>query len=267
MTIKYEAIVCDFDGTLVGADLKISENVKNAIRSLKEKSVKFVIASGRAFNGPVEDACHEMNLVSPQIVRGGAEIIDSVTGEIIIKENIPDTDLLRLINFVNENNLDYWVEKELDVYTLEGKPRRAFGDVPFRDLKTLQPHDVPKIGIFVTDENKFENIYQKLLIEFPSLHAIKAFSPAGRAFDITAAMANKQQAVLHVLKLLNLSRDEVIGIGDGYNDFPLLEACGYKVATEDANESLKAIADKIIPSYKADGVAKFIEELIENEMI
>jgi len=81
---------------------------------------------------------------------------------------------------------------------------------------------------------------------------------------VTAALANKNAAVLKVAKMLGISTTEIIGIGDGYNDFPLLEACGYKVATENANENLKAIADLIIPSYQNNGVQNFIKNFLKN---
>lgn len=75
----YKAIICDFDGTLVGRNLIISDPVKQAIRLLKSKDVKFVIASGRSFNGLIKNASRELNLLAPQIVRGGSEIVDPST--------------------------------------------------------------------------------------------------------------------------------------------------------------------------------------------
>jgi hydroxymethylpyrimidine pyrophosphatase-like HAD family hydrolase len=54
----------------------------------------------------------------------------------------------------------------------------------------------------------------------------------------------------------------MIGVGDGYNDFPLLEACGLKVAMGNALEDLKGIADYIAPSVDEDGVANVIEKFI-----
>ena len=54
----------------------------------------------------------------------------------------------------------------------------------------------------------------------------------------------------------------MIGIGDGYNDFPLLMACGLKIAMGNAVEDLKAIADFIVPSVEQDGVAHAINRFI-----
>ena len=51
-------------------------------------------------------------------------------------------------------------------------------------------------------------------------------------------------------------------MGDGYNDFPLLMACGLKIAMGNAVPELKAIADFIAPSVEEDGVATVIEKFI-----
>ena len=63
-------------------------------------------------------------------------------------------------------------------------------------------------------------------------------------------------------KNLGINTHEIIGVGDGYNDFPLLMACGLKVAMGNAVEDLKAIADYIAPSVEEDGVADVIDKFI-----
>ena len=67
-----------------------------------------------------------------------------------------------------------------------------------------------------------------------------------------------------VANLLKIKTTEIIGVGDGYNDFPMLLACGLKVAMDNANDDLKAIADYIAPSVDDDGVADVIEKYILN---
>lgn len=56
----------------------------------------------------------------------------------------------------------------------------------------------------------------------------------------------------------------MIGVGDGYNDYPMLEACGLKVAMGNAVDELKVIADIVAPSIEQDGLAKVIEDYYLN---
>lgn len=55
-----------------------------------------------------------------------------------------------------------------------------------------------------------------------------------------------------------------MAVGDGYNDYPLLMAAGFKVAMGNAVPEVKAIADYIAPSVDEDGAADVIEKFILN---
>jgi hydroxymethylpyrimidine pyrophosphatase-like HAD family hydrolase len=79
---------------------------------------------------------------------------------------------------------------------------------------------------------------------------------------ISNSLATKQHGIIEVARLLNISTKDIIGVGDGYNDFPLLLACGLKIAMGNANEELKKIADFVAPSVEEDGVATVIEKFI-----
>jgi len=65
-----------------------------------------------------------------------------------------------------------------------------------------------------------------------------------------------------VAEILGIKTDEIIAVGDGYNDFPFLMACGLKVAMGNAVPELKAIADYIAPSVDEDGIVDVIERFI-----
>ena len=72
--------------------------------------------------------------------------------------------------------------------------------------------------------------------------------------------ATKQHAVFELANILGISNDEIIGIGDGYNDFPLLMGSGLKVAMGNAVSELKEIADYIAPTVDDDGLADVISK-------
>jgi hydroxymethylpyrimidine pyrophosphatase-like HAD family hydrolase len=80
--------------------------------------------------------------------------------------------------------------------------------------------------------------------------------------EVINSKATKQFGIYEVAKLLKIETHEIIGVGDGYNDFPLLMACGLKVAMGNAVPELKAIADFIAPSVQEDGLATVIEKFI-----
>jgi hydroxymethylpyrimidine pyrophosphatase-like HAD family hydrolase len=115
------------------------------------------------------------------------------------------------------------------------------------------------------DENFVEEFVEKEIVKkFPTLHVIKSYTPVRKTWDITSEKATKYLAVHRLAKLLEIRPQQIVGVGDGYNDYPLLTACGYKVAMSNAHKELKAIADYIAPSYKEDGIAVLINKLLKN---
>ena len=82
--------------------------------------------------------------------------------------------------------------------------------------------------------------------------------------DVTDQSVSKMHGISEVFEILGISREDAIGVGDSYNDFPLLMACGLKVAMGNAIDELKSIADYIAPSVDDDGVTDVIEKFVLN---
>lgn len=107
--------------------------------------------------------------------------------------------------------------------------------------------------------SKFKKKYKALILDLDgtTIPLKKEGMPSERV-----AQAIKQHGILEVAEMLGISTHEIIGVGDGYNDFPLLMACGLKVAMGNAVSDLKEIADYIAPTVEEDGVADVIEEFV-----
>ncbi|MBI5619841.1 HAD hydrolase family protein, partial [Candidatus Gottesmanbacteria bacterium] len=82
------------------------------------------------------------------------------------------------------------------------------------------------------------------------------------SMEITHTDASKLHGIVEVARHLNIKTEEIIGVGDGYNDFPLLMASGLKIAMGNAVPELKEIADFVAPTVDEDGVATVIEKFI-----
>lgn len=262
--MKYKAIISDFDGTLVGPELVITPQVKSAVSNVLKQGYSFSIASGRLFNGVIQNTCQQLNLTGPQITKGGAEIVDAASGRVMDGEYIPDHIAKEIIVYLLSLHAFFFIEKGDTAYTVNGKPIEITSPIEFKKIDELVIHDVPKIAIRLSDNYEID---ERLKKQYPILNIVATHNPSEKEkyCDVTAPSANKHIAVLKVAKILNITPEEIIGIGDGYNDFPLLEACGYKIAMGNAAKELKEIADYIVPSYSEDGVAVFIQQLLTQE--
>jgi hydroxymethylpyrimidine pyrophosphatase-like HAD family hydrolase len=77
--------------------------------------------------------------------------------------------------------------------------------------------------------------------------------------------SNKMNAIIDVIKYLNISMLETVSFGDGFNDMEMIKECGVGVVVENGIQELKNMADYICRDNNHDGVAKWIEENILNK--
>jgi hydroxymethylpyrimidine pyrophosphatase-like HAD family hydrolase len=117
---------------------------------------------------------------------------------------------------------------------------------------------IPELAVSQADEiiTALKHIPDIVVQKPPSFTGDKVWA------SVTSSVATKLHCVIEITKLLHIHPDEVIGVGDGYNDYPLLSACGLKIAMGNAVPELKAIADFIAPSVDEDGVATVIEKFL-----
>ena len=80
--------------------------------------------------------------------------------------------------------------------------------------------------------------------------------------EIFHASASKGSGLGALVSHLGLEQEEVACIGDGENDHPMFQAAGLRFAMGNAVDSLKAAADVVLPSNRANGVAMAIQSHI-----
>jgi HAD superfamily hydrolase (TIGR01484 family) len=163
---KYKAFISDFDGTLVGPDLRFTPRVASALQSILKSNIFLSIASGRPYIGPLEKVSKQLNLQTPLITRGGAEIVDPQTGEILKGNYMVDTYVKNIIAYLLEIKVNFIVEKDNHIYTLDGKLRDAYGieRSAFRKVNRLVVDKIPKIHVVapsnLEEEQKVEDTFK-----------------------------------------------------------------------------------------------------------
>lgn len=75
---------------------------------------------------------------------------------------------------------------------------------------------------------------------------------------------DKARSLAVLLERLGLTREEMVAMGDGYNDLSMIRFAGMGVAMANAQEPVRKAADYITLSNDEDGVAVAVERLFFN---
>lgn len=251
---KYKALITDLDGTLIPQNdpkglptLKVKETIEKA-----RKKIHIGIATSRP---PiyVDFLLEHLKLSGPSILLNGALIMDSVTKQILSAEKMDIKDFHAIIKILLDLHIFFTID-EVNHYAQTYSVNTTFKSPLVVFARNLTDEQVERVLQLMSHVSRL------------SASKVPDWTDKKRwALHICHVRATKQHAIVQIAEMLHISPVEIIGVGDGYNDFPLLMACGLKVAMGNAILELKAIADYIAPSIENDGVADVIEKFVLHE--
>lgn len=247
--MKYKALFLDLDGTTIPnkEDGMPSERVREAIHKAKGR-VFVCIATSRPlfFAKPILD---HLDIRGLCVVNDATQIYDPVKKKIVETIYLDPADAIKLKKYFKRYAIS------IITNTHDGDQKEGVS-IPIDQICALC---VPDVSLEIADRIIAD------VTKYPAIAAHKIYSWTRKDLywvSLTHASATKLHSVVHVAELLGVKTEEMIGVGDGYNDYPLLSACGLKIAMGNAASELKAIADFIAPSVDEDGVATVIEKFI-----
>ncbi len=255
--MKIKAIITDLDGTAVDSPTthSVSPAVAEAVQNAYKAGIKVCAATGRAMAG-ARDILIEMAMRDPVIISGGTRIIDPVSGEELWGLDIPEASLELVLKELEGTEYPLvWNDFSASDYFEGGWPKSSFTSV--KDIYFFEV-------CFVPDEEAKELTERISRIDGITVVLSKAWREGATDLHIMNKDATKEHSVYELQKMLGISKEEMVGIGDGLNDLHLFNAVGYKVAMGNAAEELKQQADRVIGDVKDDGIADFINELVKN---
>jgi len=263
-------ITVDLDGTLLNSKHEISERNKKAITKAIEQGVQVVVATGKT-RYAAKKLLEELAIKSPGIFCQGLMIYN---GDGTIRNNtIMDKKILRrIITFAEDRGfgvLAYSGDRILTRRADEVADKIAeYGEPRAESVGALVNHldetDFNKL-ILYGQESKIPALRWQLSKQLDGLIHLTRANVKG-ILEVLPANTSKGKAVMRVMKDLNIPPENTMAIGDGENDIEMLEAVGTKVAVGNAIQKLKDIADQVVGSNDADGVAQAIEMFVTGKI-
>lgn len=264
----YKLIVSDFDDTLLRSDKTLSEKTESVIKSLKERNILFTFCSGRMFDSLIRyiDA---LEIDIPVISYNGALIMDPHTRRIINQWAIDTALAVELVTELEELGLYTQVYMEDKMYCREitditrmytsvtGSKAHPTGTALSRCIYTP-----PTKIIALTYPDQVKKLLPVMQKKYEGRLVVTVSNP--EFLEFVSPLAGKGNALELLAGQLQVDRKEILAFGDSLNDISMLEYAGHSVAVGNARPEVRAVADESCLSNDEDGVAEYIERLLNN---
>jgi len=273
----YQAVLVDLDGTLVGADNKISTRTCEVIHALQEKKIRVMPVTGRAVTGackPLKD----LDLETPICCYNGSVIFDIKTDTTLQEVLLDNTTARTVLEMLTDSVLEFFVYHKEDRYTLAPKSDdyarvllmmsnvkevSALEAIPASELTRISYYgdEEPALAMVAALERACSG---KVYLEHIPIQSFPAFGDfSGHFCDVQPYCAGKAEAVHFMQKHYDIPAQAMIAIGDQANDIPMFREAGLSCAVANAAPAAKAAASRVIGHFAEDGVAVFLADLFD----
>lgn len=247
--MKYKLLIMDLDDTLVQnlgmppRSFRPSQKLKETIPQASSL-IAISLCTGRDEKTALE-VVNALQLLSPQIIEGGARII-AKDGSTIWSKFLLESDATYVLQNIQEAHKTFSL-------IIDG--------TEIEHIPSINLHKVSAILIYNLSKTEELEFRDKLWAR-KEISIATNTDRAGYTMYITHKEGTKRHGIQKLMEFLKIKKEETIGIGDGNNDYPLLESCGFKVAMGNATSKLKNIADYVAPPVSKDGIVEVIEKYI-----
>lgn len=257
------------DGTLLREDHSISEATRELIQKIVADNIPVILVSARPIHGiiPISKWLGIYSL--PIVSLNGAYI--GLDDKVIFESSI-ELDTVTAIHalaaaydvtLIYYAGLEWYAEKSNAATAKEQRITEIEVSIaPFDGLmqhwKTYQTriNKIMAIGeasVVSLLQEKMRNVYHEKM---------NIYTSKPTYLEIMRMDASKTNAVKFMLAKYNINREEIIAIGDNFNDKEMIEFAGTGIAMGNAPDEVKAVADYVTETNQQDGVRKAFEKYL-----
>ncbi|MCL4425368.1 MAG: Cof-type HAD-IIB family hydrolase [Firmicutes bacterium] len=264
MAIKLIAL--DMDGTLLNRNLIIPQRSLAAIAAALSQGIKVTIATGRMFCS-AQPYARRLGLGDiPLVTYNGGLIKTAETGQTLFHLPVPQDLAREVVKFALARGIyiHYYLDDQVLVPEVNGKSRLYYEisqiePIPVGDLLKALSGNPTKL-LIIEDGEKMPGITRELNQEFGDRFYLTASYPF--FLEIMHRDISKARSLSLVAGHLGIEREDVLAIGDSYNDLEMLEYAGLGVAIKGAPREVQAVADYVPRADGEEGVAEAIERFV-----
>ncbi|NLC37783.1 MAG: HAD family phosphatase [Clostridia bacterium] len=261
----FRLVAIDLDGTLLRNDLQISPRAKRAIRQVRELGVEVTLCTGRMYASALPYA-REIGLELPLVTYNGALVKNTGTGQVIYQRLLPEKYAREIIAKAKEYDLPVNVYHDdrlfVERITPEGRAYMEKSRIPVQevgDLSRWLEQDPLKV-LVMGEREKLDRLAEDWVREWGDAVYITKSWPT--YLEFLHPEATKGLGLQALARHLHVEQEQVMGIGDSYNDLEMFKYAGFSVVMGNAEPAVKEAADYVTLTNDDDGVAEALEKFI-----
>ncbi len=267
---QYKLLAMDLDDTMLNSRLMIPDCSRLAVEQARQAGVRVTLATGRMFCSALPFA-RELGVEEYLMTYQGGLVKHAVTGDVLLHRPVHLELALEVIELVNRygyhvniylDDVPYIARqtKESELYTSISRiPMEEVGDLgAFLRERAQNPTKI----VVVTREELIDHLQDEVQSLFGHLLHISKSKP--HFLEFSHPLGNKGDALAAIASYYGVAREEIIAVGDSYNDLEMLDYAGLGVVVGNARPEIQARADYVCRSNDECGVAEVVEKFILN---
>jgi Cof subfamily protein (haloacid dehalogenase superfamily) len=281
VTSSIHVLAVDIDGTLTDPQFHVSSRNVAALRAAHEAGIQIILATGRRHDYALPIA-RDLGFPVLLLSSNGALVRDS-TGKTLFSERLPAATARKLIHHMDEYRGHAVLTFDRPAGPGNGSLVLERADELSQTISRWLEVNRPYIKFVVPLEAALEKedpiqamycgridlmkVAQRRLAQAGFLDEITVLRTQYDhrdlcILDILTANCSKGHALRRWAEENGIAREEIMAIGDNYNDLEMLEFVGLPVIMGNASEDLKQNGWRVTASNQEHGVAVAVEELL-----
>ena len=268
--MKYRLIAMDLDGTLNNDRKRIDPPTVDALMDAQRRGIRLLLASARPLPGLYRER-DALDLASHRgllMAYNGGAIVDAATGDQLSRTAMPMQDARRVLRMLESMPVTPILDDGRVFYVTD---RGGFKvDYECRNNR-MDCVEVPNLADWLSfapckilmsaDPGRIKAIQAQIAAGLPD--GLTVVQTAPFYLEVIPSSVNKGVGLLAACRAIGADPAEAIAFGDSENDIEMLRAAGVGVAMANADDDVKAAADRVTLSNNENGIAAALNELLK----
>lgn len=274
-----KVIFLDADGTLLHSDGHIPESTILACQLAQKNGHKICLGTGRQ----VVEIIGDLKKIDFDACICGSGSTVVINNEIVQDSNFDQTESDQIKSYFFDHNIPIIVEGRHGLFSTQDVVDFLNGNLDELckgwSNEEKQQHSLALViqQIHVVDHEKLKQLpfnkiaflnspipVEDIIHQFHTIYDVipSTYAPYGKqSGELTRKNITKANGIDVIAKYYHVLKEDIISVGDNYNDLPMFEKSGFSIAMGNSVEDVKTEADFVTDDIDHDGIYNAFKKL------